>query len=46
VLSEYLKVLPKNNSLPTPVKAIIKKLACGQDVTAEEFIKEAKEYID
>lgn len=45
VLEEYLKVLMKLSHLPLPIKESVKKLATGQDVTAEEFVGYAKEYI-
>ena len=45
VLSEYLKVLGKLSHLPLPIKESIKKLANGEDVTAEEFVAFAEDYI-
>ena len=45
VLDEYLKVLTKVSHLPLPIKESIKKLATGEDVTSQEFIALAEEYI-
>ena len=45
ILNEYLKVLANLSHLPLPIKESVKKLAKGEDVKAEEFVKLAKDYI-
>lgn len=45
ILDEYKKVLKKTKHLPTPVSQVINKLVSGNDVTAEEFEQELKDYI-
>ena len=45
VLSEYNKVLANKNNLPDPIGKVVKKLASGQGVTAEEFQDYLREYI-
>lgn len=45
VLDEYKKVIKKMKHLPTPISHAVGKLANGEDVTADEFEIELKEYI-
>lgn len=45
VLEQYLKLLTKINTLPDPIRIAVKKLANGEDYTAEEFKNSAKDYI-
>ena len=47
VLERYKDVLKRGNShLPKPVMMAINALASGQDVTAEQFENNLKEYLD
>ena len=47
VIDEYRKhIKTHSNHLPTPIHNAIVKLASGQNVTAEEFSEELKNYID
>ena len=47
VIDEYRKhIKTHSNHLPTPIHNAIVKLASGQDVSAEEFSEELKNYID
>ena len=46
VLEDYLLVLEKTNHLPLPIQAAVKKLANGEDVTANEFKINARKYLE
>ena len=46
VTSEYNKVLANKNNLPAPIGKVVKKLASGENVTAEEFQTYLKDYIN
>jgi len=46
VLSEYLRLLPKSNNLPSPIKRIINQLADGHDVTVDDYKTFLKEYLE
>ena len=47
VIDEYRKhIKTHSNHLPTPIHNAIVKLASGEDVSAEEFSEELKNYID
>lgn len=45
VADEYKKVLALGNHMPEPVAGVVKKLAAGQDVTAQDFEEEIKRYL-
>ena len=45
LVDEYKKVLKSFNHFPSPVSNVIKKLANDENVTAEEFEKEIKDYL-
>ena len=45
LIDEYKKVLKSFNHFPSPVSNVIKKLANDENVTAEEFEKEIKDYL-
>lgn len=45
VLEQYLRLLSKMNTLPEPIKKAIQKLANGEDYSANDFKKSAKDYI-
>ena len=46
LLLEYLKVLQKQKSFPTPIKKAISKLTKGENVTSEEFLEDCKTYLE
>ena len=45
VADEYKKVLALGNHMPEPVAGVVKKLAAGEDVTAQDFDEEIKRYL-
>lgn len=46
VLEDYLNTLSRTSHLPLPIQSAAKKLAKGEDVTAEEFAANARKYLE
>ena len=44
--SEYLRILPKQKTLPIPIKNVINDLINGKTVTPNDFEKYVKDYIE